>query len=41
MGLAPKGVPEEVVQWRYRATILNGQAVEIDTHITVTYTLNR
>jgi TonB family protein len=32
---------EAVRQWRYRATILNGQAVEIDTHITVIYTLNR
>lgn len=30
-----------VREWRYRPTILNGQAVEIDTQITVTYTLNR
>ena len=28
-----------VRQWRYRATILNGQPVEIDTYITVVYTL--
>ncbi len=28
-----------VRQWRYRATILDGQPVEIDTYITVTYTL--
>ncbi len=28
---------EAVGQWRYRATILNGQAVEIDTYITVIY----
>jgi TonB family protein len=30
---------EAVQQWRYRPTILNGQAVEIDTYITVIYTL--
>jgi protein TonB len=29
-----------VREWRYRPTILDGQAVEIDTHITVIYTLN-
>jgi periplasmic protein TonB len=29
-----------VRQWRYRPTILNGRPVEIDTHITVIYTLN-
>lgn len=28
-----------VRQWRYRATILDGQPVEIDTYITVTYTM--
>ena len=28
-----------VGQWRYRATVLNGQPVEIDTYITVIYTL--
>jgi periplasmic protein TonB len=27
--------------WRYRPTYLNGQAVEIDTHISVLYKLNR
>jgi len=29
-----------VRQWRYRPTILNGQSIEVDTHITVIYTLN-
>ena len=29
-----------VRQWRYRPIILNGQPVEIDTHITVIYTLS-
>ena len=29
-----------VRQWRYRPTILNGQPIEIDTHITVIYTLS-
>ena len=29
-----------VRQWRYRPTILNGRAIEVDTHITVIYTLN-
>jgi periplasmic protein TonB len=28
-----------VQQWRYRPTILNGQAVEVDTQIVVVYTL--
>jgi len=28
-----------VREWRYRPTILNGQPVEVDTHITVVYTL--
>jgi len=32
---------EAVRQWRYRPTILNGQPVEIDTFITVEYTLQR
>jgi TonB family protein len=27
--------------WRYRPTYLNGQAVEVDTHISVIYSLNR
>jgi len=30
-----------VREWRYHPTILNGQAVEVDTQITVIYTLNR
>jgi protein TonB len=29
-----------VREWRYRATILNGQPVEVDTHITVLYSLH-
>jgi protein TonB len=29
-----------VSQWRYRPTILNGQPVEIDTHITIIYTMS-
>jgi len=32
---------EAVQQWRYKPTILNGQAVEIDTFITVIYTTQR
>jgi hypothetical protein len=31
---------EAVHQWRYRPTYLNGQPVEVDTHITVIYVLN-
>ena len=30
-----------VREWRYRPTYLDGQAVEIDTHITVIYTLDQ
>ncbi len=30
---------DAVQQWRYRPTILNGQAVEIDTYITVIYSM--
>ena len=30
---------DAVRQWRYKPTILNGQPVEIDTHITVIYTM--
>ncbi len=30
-----------VRQWRYRPTYLNGQAVEVDTYITVIYTLQQ
>ena len=29
-----------VREWRYRPTILNGQPVEVDTHVTVIYTLS-
>jgi len=28
---------EAVREWRYRPTVLNGEAVEIDTFITVIY----
>jgi len=31
---------EAVRQWHYKPTILNGQAVEIDTHITVIYSMS-
>lgn len=30
---------DAVGQWRYRPTVLNGQPVEIDTFITVVFTL--
>ena len=30
---------DAVSQWRYRPTVLNGQPVEIETYITVIYTL--
>jgi periplasmic protein TonB len=30
-----------VHEWRYRPTILDGQPIEVDTHITIVYTLNR
>jgi protein TonB len=32
---------EAVQQWHYKPTILNGQPVEIDTYITVVYTMQR
>jgi protein TonB len=32
---------DAVKQWRYKPTLLNGQPVEIDTFITVIYTLNQ
>ena len=32
---------DAVRQWRYQPTFLNGRAVEVDTHITVIYKLNR
>lgn len=31
---------DAVRQWRYHPTILNGQPVEVDTYITVTYVLH-
>jgi outer membrane biosynthesis protein TonB len=30
---------DAVRQWRYHPTVLNGQPVEIETYITVIYTL--
>lgn len=30
---------DAVSQWRYKPTILNGQPMQIDTHITVIYTM--
>jgi protein TonB len=32
---------DAVSQWHYKPTILNGQAVEVDTHITVIYSMPR
>jgi protein TonB len=32
---------DAVRQWRYKPTLLNGRPVEVDTHITVIYKLNR
>ena len=32
---------DAVCQWRYKPTSLNGHPVEVDTHITVIYKLNR
>lgn len=32
---------DAVSQWRYKPTFLNGHPVEVDTHITVIYKLNR
>jgi protein TonB len=32
---------EAVRQWRYRPTVLNGQPVQVDTTITVIYTLGQ
>jgi protein TonB len=34
-----RSATDAVSQWRYRATVLNGQPVEIETYITVIYTL--
>ncbi len=36
-----KSALDAVQQWRYKPTILNGQPVEIDTYITVIYSLQR
>jgi protein TonB len=36
-----QSVLEAVRQWRYRPTVLNGIAVEIDTFITVIYNMQR
>ena len=30
-----------VREWRYQPNLLDGQPIEVDTHITVVYTLNR
>jgi protein TonB len=32
---------EAVRQWRYRPTVLNGEPVEIDTFVTVIYSVQR
>jgi len=32
---------DAVKQWRYKPTLLNGQPVEVDTYITVIYTLQQ
>jgi protein TonB len=32
---------DAVRQWRYKPTLLNGRPVEVDTHITIIYKLNR
>ena len=37
--LFDRSAVEAVQQWRYKPTILNGQPVEIDTYITVIYTM--
>ena len=39
--LCVKSALDAVRQWRYRPTLLNGQPVEVDTFITVIYTVNR
>jgi periplasmic protein TonB len=36
-----RSASDAVSQWRYRPTVLNGQPVEIETYITVIYTLQR
>jgi protein TonB len=32
---------EAIAQWRYQPTLLNGEAVEVETVITVVFTLKR
>jgi hypothetical protein len=32
---------DAVRQWRYKPTILNGSAVEVETYITIIYTLDK
>ena len=39
--LLERSAVEAVQQWHYKPTYLNGQAVEIDTYITVVYTMQR
>jgi protein TonB len=36
-----KAAIDAVKKWRYKPTLLNGQPVEIDTTVTVTFTFNR
>ena len=36
-----KAALDAVQQWRYRPTLLNGEPVEVNTTITVTFTLQR
>lgn len=36
-----RSATDAVSQWRYRPTVLNGQPVEIETYITVIYTLQQ
>jgi protein TonB len=38
-GIFVRSALEAVQQWHYKPTILNGQPVEIDTYITVVYTM--
>ncbi len=38
-GLFVQSALQAVQQWHYKPTYLNGQPVEIDTYITVVYTL--
>jgi protein TonB len=34
-----KAAVEAVQQWRYRPYILNGEPVEVETHVTVNFSL--